>query len=57
MAVNRLLVLLLAAVTTVNAQCYALCLVSECEHATKHVIPAGTQELRFDDTSVTIYRR
>jgi hypothetical protein len=28
-----------------------------CEHAAKHVVPAGTQRLEFDDSAVTIYRR
>jgi 16S rRNA (guanine966-N2)-methyltransferase len=28
-----------------------------CEHAAKHVIPAGTQTLLFDETTVTIYRK
>jgi 16S rRNA (guanine966-N2)-methyltransferase len=28
-----------------------------CEHAVKHELPAPTQLLRFDETSVSIYRR
>jgi 16S rRNA (guanine966-N2)-methyltransferase len=28
-----------------------------CEHAAKHVVPAGVQRLDFGETAVTIYRR
>lgn len=44
MALSKLAVILLAAVTAVNAQCYALCLVSECEHAAKHSQSASSSD-------------
>ena len=39
---SKLATILLVAVTTVNAQCYALCLASQCEHAAKHQEPANS---------------